>query len=82
MTEDTYSSHLNDHLKETFPTSLSSTTIDGLKSSRVFCRLTGLGELPVINSDPDIGSKSGEGKNNSTAPRDHVQVEAPYTWIS
>ena len=54
-----YSSHLNDHRKETFPTSLSSTTIDGLKSWRVFCRLTGLGELPVINKDPDTGSRRG-----------------------
>ena len=59
----THSSHLNDHRKETFPTSLSSTTIDGLKSSRVLCRLAGFGEEPLINSDPDIGSEKDEGKN-------------------
>lgn len=65
----TYSPHLNDHRKETFPTSLSSTMVEGLKSSRSFVRLVGLGELPLINNDPDIGSGRGEGKNNSKALR-------------
>lgn len=59
-----YSSHLNDHRKETFPTSLSSTMIDGLKSSRVFCRLTGFEAVPVIKMDPDIGSRKANGKRS------------------
>ena len=69
-----YSSHLKDHRKETFPTSLSSTMMDGLKSSRVFCRLAGLGEVPVTSNDPDIGSKTGESKNQPAALRNHVQA--------
>jgi len=59
----TYSSHLNDQRKETFPMSLSSTMIDGLKSSRVFCRLTGFGAVTEIKMDPDIGSGIVKGKN-------------------
>ena len=41
--------------------------VDGLKSSRVFCRLTGFGEVPEINNDSDIGSVKVEDKNNPTA---------------
>ena len=67
MSREAYSSHLNDHRKETFPTSLSSTTIDGLNSSRVFNRLTGFGELPEISNDPDIGSVKVWYKNNHIA---------------
>lgn len=59
-----YSSHLNDHRKETFPTSLSSTMIDGLKSSRVLSRLTGFGEAHLINNDPEIGSVKVEGQQS------------------
>jgi len=59
-----HSSHLNDHRKETFPMSLSSTMIDGLKSSRVFCRLMGFGAVPDTNSDPDIGSRKVKSKND------------------
>ena len=70
-TGDAYSSHLNDHRKETFPTSLSSTMIDGLKSSRVFCRFTGLGAVPVINNDPDSGSVKARDKNNPAALMGH-----------
>ena len=61
----TYSSHLNDHRKETFPTSLSSTVIDGLKSSKVFCRLTGVGAVPEIRTDPDIGSRGAKGEHTA-----------------
>lgn len=68
---ETHSSHLNDHRKETFPTSLSSTAIDGLKSSRVFNRVTGLGEVPDISNDPDIGSVKVQDKNNRTALVEH-----------
>jgi len=53
--------------------SLISTMIDGLKSSRVFCRLIGFGEVTEINSDPDIGSGKVKGKNSPT-----VLVE--YGW--
>ena len=77
-----YSSHLNDHRKETFPISLSSTVIDGLKSSRVFCRLTGLGAVPEIKMDPDIGSGRAKGKSNPTPLTKRGWAVLPYTLIS
>ena len=65
---ETYSSHLNDQRNETFPTSLSSTMIEGLKSSRVFCRLTAFGAVTEIKMDPDIGSGKAKGENNPILP--------------
>jgi hypothetical protein len=61
VSREAHPSHLNDQRKETFPTSLSSTMIDGLKSWRVLCRLIGLGAAPEISKDPDIGSGMAKG---------------------
>lgn len=52
----TYSSHLNDHLKEYIPVYLSSTVQVGLYSSIVFNLLAAEGAYAVANSDSEVGS--------------------------